>query len=351
MPAYGNVFGKNLFGGGGQDKSVVPKNAFMDAIRRSMESAPAARQAAPGADQYMEMLQRLQTGGEATNRYREHVKALPERSAYAPSKLRSLGGALTAAAASFKFPGQAQELASQVTEAPYRQALSQWQLKGSGLKEQADIESQDIKNQTDRLEAMQKAGADWRTYLQKQEEIDVLRNWREAQAKHLGDSSWDSMYDPQGNLVRYNKVTGAQTTQGPSIEAPRLQDMTTRTGILRDQANTYSQAVAGYVPPATQIDAEAAAARAVVLANPQYKGWINPDGSIKTANDFTFFAPKADDPGWLDFMAKIEAEKRKILQMQRPNLRGLGGPPPPPRFGAPPPQTPGGPLKFGNLEE
>ena len=65
---------------------------------------------------------------------------MPDPSAFAPSKWRRLGAALTAGAALFgKDPQNAMALGSEVRDAPLKFALNTWQLKGAGLKEQADI--------------------------------------------------------------------------------------------------------------------------------------------------------------------------------------------------------------------
>ena len=80
---------------------------------------------------------------------------MPKPEDYAPSKWRRLGAALTAGAASFgRDPGNAMALGSEVRDAPLKSAVGSWQLKGAGLKEQADIEAQDIETQRDYVKAM-----------------------------------------------------------------------------------------------------------------------------------------------------------------------------------------------------
>ena len=317
--------------------SLMPQNPWIDAINRVQP--PPTNQPAQSQDPLLQALQRMQ-GGQATQAYRQHVGNIPQPEDYAPSRTRRLGSALTAAAASFgRDPQNAMALGSEIRDAPLRNAVTQWQMKGAGLKEQADLESQDVQGQIKYLQAIRESEKDRRDYQLKltdqeiaRQNADTTKTYREAQIANMVQQGWERTTDAQGNLIMFKPGTNERMNMGPTIEAPRLANEQTRLrnqgrglDIQQQQANTYQNAVAGFVTPDAQQTAEAQAVRDVVLNNPNWAKWGDSDtGMVKDTSGW-FSDTDVKDPDYQAFLAAIAAKKAQILRTQRPGLSGMGG--------------------------
>jgi len=334
-----------MFGGGPQ------QDPLMSAYRKINFNAP--RQQEPVApeppaaqeDPFMSAINRLQSG-QAAGAYRKHLTDMPDPKAYAPSKWRRLGAALTAGAASFgKTPQNAMELGSEVRDAPLKSALNEWQLKGAGLKEQADIESQDVKGQMEQIKAI-------REYMKQQNDTEIAKataesqiRLRDAQIANFESQGWTQSVRPDGNLWMVKPGQEPQN-MGPSMEGRKqdwtekyqggqqqvaegkLKDDQRRTGIMGQNANTYAATAGrqgGVVDAQENFQAEAFATQQVLREKPEYKGWVNPNGTIKGPNDYWFggsMPNPANDKGYADFLARVESAKQRVLGTRRPGAPG-----------------------------
>lgn len=359
MPSYmdsivgGNPFDYRRMGGilqgqAPQRSSLMPQNPWMDAINRVQPTPPT--QPAQSQDPLFQALQRMQSG-QATQAYRQHVGNIPQPEDYAPSKTRRLGSALTAAAASFgRDPQNAMALGSEIRDAPLRNAVTQWQMKGAGLKEQAGLEHDDAEAQVKYLTMVRQMEKDRNDQRIAQQNADSLSDYREAQINKLRQANWHETTDDKGNTVFVDPDNPQnRVSYGPSEATTRLNNENRRLGYQgRDVATreagqrTYEKAVSGFVSPDQQITAEAMAARNVGR-NPKYANWVDPNtGEIYGIN--TMWPawmggnrPAPDDPVYKQFLADVETEKQRLMSVQRPGaLSGMGGasmlPPRPPNF-------------------
>lgn len=326
--------------------SLMPQNPWMDAINRVQP--PPTNQPAQSQDPLFQALQRMQ-GGQATQAYRQHVGNIPQPEDYAPSRTRRLGSALTAAAASFgKDPQNAMALGSEIRDAPLKSAVTQWQMKGAGLKEQAGLEHDDAEAQVKYLTMVRQMEKDRNDQRIAQQNADSLSGYREAQINKLRQANWHETTDAEGNTVFVDPENPQnRVNYGPSEATTRLANEQKRLGFEgrrvatgEDQARTYKQAVAGFVSPDQQMGAEAMAARNIGR-KPEYAKWVDQNtGQIYGVNDFfpTWMGgnrPDVTTPEYQRFLQEVEEEKQRLMSVQRPApLGGMGRgtmlPPPPP---------------------
>jgi hypothetical protein len=339
-------------------------------------------------------IKRLQ-GGQAANAYREHISKMPTMEAYAPSKTRRFGGALAAAAASFNDPKMGAAIGEKIIDAPYRGALESWQMKGAGLKEQADIEQDDVKGQIEYIKMIrdqQKNQRDYDLNVRKvdidEEQANTNRLYRQAQIDNFKNQGFREMTDPEGNLILFHP-DGRTQNMGPSIEGRKVANQERGTNIsaynaetsrgqlgvsqgnlgirgqefgqrqaqdaiqnaARDRQLDISQqsadqsgmnaGSAGFVNAGEVFTANAMAAQEVARSNPKFKDWTLDDQG-RPARPGTLWGTNPVDPAdpeAREFLQAVEAAKNTILRTRRP---GVGAPP---RGNV----TPPGPIKFGDL--
>ena len=415
-----NLFGDNPFnsrragfilGGGGN--SQEEDDPLLTAIRKQglfqrpgvqpmNSSAVTQRDVEPKVDPFAQALERMR-GGQAGTAYREHIGKMPTREAYAPSQTRRIGGALAAAAGAFNNPKMGAEIGDQIINAPYRNALESWQMKGAGLKEQADIESQDVKSQIEwvkRMQDQQRAEAvesrDIRRLELDEERARTDKMYRQAQIDNFANQGWVKDTDAQGNTVMIHPSTGEQRNFGPSIEGRKVANTERATNIsagqlgvsqgnlgMRGQEFNYKMGqdainnalnerrvatgergaatgeyradiaaqnagAAGFVNAGETFTANAMAAQEVARTNPRFQGWSLDETGMPVKPGAMWGTNPVDPTGQdaKDYLAEVERAKGAILGIRRP---GVGAPPgrrvTPPNLGG----MGQGPIKFSDL--
>lgn len=343
---YGNIFS----GTGGQP----PQDLLSNVLKRraplfSPPPGPPAVTSTLGGggqeeDPYMTALSRVQNPT-AGKMYREHLKTLPDPAATKPSKMRRLGAALTGAAAAYGRNPRASEMGADMRDAKYKDAITQWQMKGAGLKEQSNIESNDIDSQMKYIEAIRKHTSDQQDMAIKQGTLDVAQQnanttaaYRQGQIQNYKNQGWKQMVDEQGMVLMINPITNETKNFGPSerttemgMAQTRTENDTTRANAASKNADTFAATAGGrlsgmgYVDPGDQFTAGAMATQNVVRQNPQWANWVRPDGTIKAPSEFWRHDPTAD-PNYKLFLQAIKDEEQKILLQRRP--MGQQGPGP-----------------------
>jgi len=308
------------------------------------------------------------TSGRATEAYRSHLADLPQAADYAPSKWRRLGAALSAGAASLAGNPKAMELGEGMRDAPFKGALTNWQLKGAGLKEQADMEATDQKGRYEMVKQ-------YRDYLDKKadnERADLLAKStieaNDARIANYQNQGWTKDYSPTGTIlmIKGNQIvdTGipsAKTTdiqndatrigqgqQGIDISRGHLGVAQGQLGVAQGNlANSINQtgiagfnaqtgrmnAITGQVESGARIagagnnqmsadqiyKAQALATQEVLASNPEWKGWVKEDGTVKGPNDYTWSSPPTDaTPGYTAFKTAVANAQQKYLGMRPP---------------------------------
>ena len=395
----------NIFGGPGQDQD----SPFVNAGRRfnlsptGVQPVNSSAVTQPDAEEnpLLSYMQRMQGGGKATGAYREHIGNMPTPEAYAPSKMRRLGGALVAGAASFNDPKRGAELGRDIIDAPYKNALDSWSMKGAGLKEQANIEQDDATSQLNYMKAVRQAQVDKETQELNRRKVDIdqeqantNRIYREAQIEDMENNDWIKDTDALGNTVLYHP-DGRVKNMGPSMAGRQQADRERGTAYQgmnaqtnRIQANTgignlnqrqaefgYRQGqdaiqnqfderrvanseygtditaanagAAGFVNAGENFTANAMAAQEVARTDPKFAGWsLDEKGMPRGPGDW--FGTNAPDQTAREYLAAIEKAKATIIGNRRP---GVGTVPSrrvtAPNLGG---GGMGGPLNFNDLK-
>ena len=324
-----------------------------------------------------------------------HGKSTPRH------RTRRIGGALAAAAGAFNDPKTGAAIGEQIIGAPYRNAIESWQMKGAGLKAQADIESQDVKGQLEYIKMIrdqQKGERDYELSKRKvdidEEQANTNRLYREAQIENMQQQGWVKDVDAQGNTVMINPRTSEQKNFGPSIEGCRVANAERGTdiagfnaqtsrgqlgvaqgnlgqrgtefnyrmgqdeiqneqrnrqlGISQQQADQFGMNAgsAGFVNAGEVFTANAMAAQEVARTNSKFKDWTIDENGMP-ARPGTLWGTNPVDPASpeaQEYLRAVEAAKNTILRTRRP---GVGAPP---RSNVTPPTGMGqGPIKFSDL--
>jgi len=348
-------------------------------------------------------------GGQASTAYREHIGKMPSREQYAPSQTRRIGGALAAAAGGFNDPKMGAAIGDQIINAPYRNALESWQMKGAGLKEQADIESQDVKGQIEyirRLQEQAKEGRletrDIRRLELDEQKAETDRLYRQAQIDDMKNKNWSETTDEQGNTIMVHP-SGERRNFGPSMAGRQQADRERGTNIQaygaetgRISANTgignlnqrqvefgqtqaqdainnalnerrvatgergaatgeyradiaaQNAGAAGFVNAGENFTANAMAAQQVARTNPRFEGWsLNEQGMpVKPGNWFGTNSVDINSQDAKDYLAEVERAKQAVITTRRPGVGQVPG------RRVQPPNMGGmgqGPIKFSDL--
>lgn len=381
MPREDNAFNMrrfaNMFSGGGRED---PNSPFVNAARRFSLAPersvsitqPEAEQVQDETDPIMSALSKLR-GGQAANAYREHISKMPTQQEYAPSKTRRFGGALAAAAGAFNDPKMGAAIGEQIIGAPYRNALEGWQMKGAGLKEQANIESSDVKSQLEYVKAIRQAQLDAKKYgldernvaaTELRAQTDVAR--QKAQEDNYARQGWTFYDTADGMRVGDNTTTGEHKIFGPSLagrtaanaergtniagynaETGRIQAGTAQANLgMRGQEFGFAQEMgrgnlaarqeglrqsgmnagsAGFVPAGEQYGAEAMATAEALKQNPDWKGWVDDQGLVKKPGAYWGSGPSGSDPNYQQFLDAVETAKQRILGTRRPGIGAAPG--------------------------
>ena len=371
------------------------------AVQRMNTSAITQPEAEARIDPFAQYLERMR-GGQAGTAYREHIGKMPTQEAYAPSKTRRFGGALAAAAGAFNDPKMGAQIGEQIINAPYRNALESWQMKGAGLKEQADIESQDVKGQIEwvkRMQDQQRANAvesrDIRRLELDEQKAETDRLYRQAQIRDMTSKGYTQRVGADGNEEMVKVLPNGEIDRiplGPSMAGRQQADRERGTNISAYSAETgrgqlgVSQAnlgmrgdefahrvqqdeilnqdratgrsiqqqgvdiqrqnagSAGYINAGEVFTANAMAAQKVASSNPKFTGWtLDESGQPRGPHDW--FGTNAPDQTAKEFMNAVEEEKKNILSTRRPGVGQVPGNVTRPNLGG----MGQGPIKFSDL--
>lgn len=243
------------------------------------------------------------TPGPAFSKYAQHLESMPDRKNYEPGFGRKLYAGLVGAAATFgsRDIRQGNAMVKDITEGPYNEAMHDYMMKGQNLGNAA------------RLEEMR--SNDFARYMniasqiaERHERTSAYKGGKEAQAKH-----WENLdrteQDKYGSKQKYDEAM-------LKIQQQKADAATTTANAARTNAATRSENVgkSQRVPPRQDVEAEVAAVRKVLSADPAYADFADPT---------TFAIKPFTKGGWLDggmdqqkyneFVRKVNETKKRIL--------------------------------------
>ena len=400
----------NIFSGAGNSQqqqdpllaAIRKKGLFQQPAVQPMNTSAITQPEAEQESPFLRALSRFQGGGQSTAAYKQHLGSMPNYQDYAPSKTRRFGAALAAAAGGFNNVGQGLAIGEQIRDAPYKSALGEWQLKGAGLKEQADIERDDVKSQIEYIKRIQEQQQKEREFglserntaaNELRAQTDVAR--QQAQEDNYKRQGWTFWDNADGMRVGDNSITGERKVFGPSIAGREQANRERATNIsaghlgvaqgnlgvaqgnlgMRGQEFGYRQqqdainnalnerrvanaeygtdisaqnaGAAGFVNAGENFTANAMAAQEVARTNPRFAGWaLDESGMPVKTGTLWNSSVDTNSQDAKDYLAAVETAKQRIISTRRPGVGQVPG-----RRVAPPSLggMGGGPLKFGDL--
>lgn len=120
------------------------------------------------ADEYRKEMDAIRTNMPVTSQYRQTLLAPPQRKSYEPSKMRRLGAALAGGASGWGGGAEAGlRTAHEVNDAPYEDAVRDYQLKAETQGRGAQMEEQEAENKLRNMQEAQKLGLSYAEYRQR----------------------------------------------------------------------------------------------------------------------------------------------------------------------------------------
>lgn len=356
MPSYGYV---NPFLARRQQNVFAPNAPTPSRTRFGADLTPtfdAGSVTTPGTPEkdderyYNDISSLMSNVGPGIQAYRQHLSQMPNRDDYRPSKWDRVTAGLAGMSAGMRNPGEGIRVARDINSQPWQNAMEDYAVQGSGLKERASMEQDELNS---KLRALQQARALGLKY----DEYDLKK--REAEAKMTNDTTrlgidqsradtyrktldkkhYTGTPQQDGSMLWTNDQDPNDThiTRGKSIAAGQLGVNRTNAGATVQRANTSEQARIDQrdhwvrsdarptaldkpAPPKEQSEAEGMALDELSL-DPDYKDFIMP---ARSADDFP--QPVEDDgsDSYSAFLEVLNARTQAILQgkgKRRPTAR------------------------------
>jgi hypothetical protein len=322
-----------------------------------------------------EEAQQKQIDFPAMRAFREHMSSVPDQAEYAPGIGRKIGAALVGFASGLKDPSAGAQTTRAILDAPFINAYRNWATQAQGLQAAAENEQEQIQQQ---IRIASQDLNERRLYYDQQNRIASQdlnerkfdyeqqkdRIEQELKIQDMKAKGWETTR-ADGRVIMINPVTNEKLDLGVDMDAKlredsnRISAYSAETGrinaginqqnaktnernveslidarkfgtmISADRANTYrdiarqrgeNQAKTKNVPLREQILAEQEAALDITLTNPEYKKFIDKDGSIKRPGSIAaLFGGGFDEAELQKFLELVELKKWDIINRKYGN--------------------------------
>lgn len=299
----------------------------------------------------------------AMRAFREHMSGVPDQSEYAPGIGRKIGAALVGFASGLQNPAAGAQTTRAILDAPFTNAYRNWATQAQGLQAAAENEREQTQQQVsignmyrqiNRDEATQDLNERKFAYEQQKDRVDQDLKIQDMKAK-----GWETTR-VDGRVIMVNPVTNEKLDLGIDMDAKlredanKISEFNAQTGRINagtnqrnantnernveslidtraqqtmigaDRANTYRTAAEARaastgarpknVPLREQVLAEQEAALDIMLTNPEYKKFVDKDGSIKRPGSIAaLFGGGFDEAELQKFLELVESKKWDII--------------------------------------
>jgi hypothetical protein len=347
MPNYGYV---NPFLARRQQNVFAPNPATPSRTRFGADLTPSnfdsGSVTTPGTPKkdderyYDDISNMMSNVGPGIKAYRDFLTQMPNREDYQPGKWDRAAAALSGLAAGMRDPEKGVRVASSIRDAPYQEAMQDYAVKGSGLKERADMEQEELNSKLRALQNARALGLKYDEYDLKRREaqakmdndaahVQIDQSRAETYAKSIGKKHYTGTPQQDGSVLWTNDQDPNDTHigAGKSIASGQLGVSRTNAGANVQRANTSATAATETErhnramekrptaldrpqSPKDQSEAEGMALDELSL-DPEFKDFIIP---ARSADDFP--QPVEDDgsESYAAFLEMLNARKNAILQ-------------------------------------
>lgn len=195
------------------------RSAFSNELDFNAPQAPAVSQPPPSfIDAYKELLNRQ--NGPAMGEYQKYLASgFPKEEDFKPTKMSRLSAILSGATAGFANPGSGEAAAHSVLQRPYEQAVRKYQFQGQRLREAANLEETQNKNQLAAVSRMVDDERQGKEAEVRAKTAEVLNRSRELGMKKTAAElqllGWKTNVDPTtGELIGTNILNGQKQNFG-----------------------------------------------------------------------------------------------------------------------------------------
>jgi hypothetical protein len=306
-------------------------------------------------DVYDKTLRSLSETGPAMKKYTDFVANVPKEGDYQPNWMTRIGAAVSGAAAGMRNPSEGVAVAQRIRDEPYRSAVEQYHLQERGLAALAAGENDQRQNQLGLIKAirdnqikMRELGTKETTANASMINANANKAYREAMVDDLKRKGWVFYTDDKGHRIgTLMGQNGVQQKQdfGPSEEATKisqknreLNQADTRNaayGRMAGAAETnatanQTRANESFSPPNQQFYAESMATQQAVRENPDWAGFVDKNGRIKTSvgifggDPRRYPGSRPGVSGYDEFTKRVQEIKDEIIKKNRMPMRGFG---------------------------
>jgi len=292
--------------------------------------------------------------------YKEYLSTTPKREDYAPSGWTRAAAGLSGLSAGMKNAGEGIRVAQGVNESGYRNAMEDYGIRGSGLKETAGIEQDDRANQVKVLQQARAMGLDYDKLLEQkrqfdttskqgQEKIDIDRQRAEAYVADKQRKGYDTIKlangsvmftnknDPNDSYTKTPREMGGATIEAGQLGATQYSNQTGRinagTAAAGQQETAYQNYWTRNRPAESPRVEDSSKASALALErlsqDPTFAEFFKDDGK----GALTIDRSKMTSPRYRTFQKALDDTAKAI------NDGIIFDPPAGPAWGTPPPRS------------
>lgn len=295
-------------------------------------------------DLYLSTMKSLTQPGPGMTAYTKHVSQVPKREDYAPSGMDRVAAALSGFGAGLRNPSEGVKVAGDVRDQNFNEAVQQYEMQGKGLGAVANLEENERQNQLALMKAYRDAqlesrrvGATEKTANAAESNANSNKFYRQAMVDDLKTKGWNFHDDDKGHRIA-TKIGADGVVQkqdlGPSIELEKLSisrtnananttragAAVTAAGAATTNANANMQRAGQSFQPANQqFYARSLAAQKAVQFNPDWAGFVDSNGQIKTT--------WRGMSGFAAFTKKVDEFEQEINKLNRVSPSGMGNMP------------------------
>lgn len=323
---------------GGFRRSINQDNPPDDTGTGSVTEPPVDRKKQQD-DIYEQTLRALSTPGANQTKYANFVANAPKEADFNPNMYTRIAAAIAGAGAGMRNPEEGVRVAQQIRDDPYNTAVKDYKLRGEGLGVLAQQEESTRAQQLGLVRALREDAYKSRDMTNKetetgikQQEATTMAGYRKAQEEDMKRKGWVFYDDDKGN--RIGTLMGASGQQqkvdfGPSMAATTSKQKDRELGQADARNATYgrmagaAEKTAGaneqragqsFSPPSQQFYADSLATQAALRENPNWGGFVDSNGKIKTS---FHFGDISKNKGYKDFLDAVERNKQNIIKNNR----------------------------------
>lgn len=176
---------------------------------------------------YLKDIMRISTNRPAMTEYQNQLSTMPKQEDYKPGKMQQFAAALSGIGTGLRDPSRGYETSSNIIQAPYRDAMAQFNNKLGIRKELSGIEEKSIDDQVKAMSEARAMGLNYKKFNYerqktgaeqnlKRAEFDNTKRKTDAEIQKMQEASYDYKDQEDGSILGIDKSDPTKTTKIPA---------------------------------------------------------------------------------------------------------------------------------------